>query len=671
MCKAKVLISAMVAMLAMACVADPVSESTDVSLEASIAKKFINTPDAAALGSLIIKVDETTSNIWREASDITRSGITALDATAAELGVLAIEPIVDLTMNPERTKEYGLDRWYEVRFAEDMDVEQVAKKFAAIENVTRVQYNTTLARPAVKAYPVSADVAVTRADELPVNDPMLKLQWHYNNEGSIMNYRDGAKKGEDINLFNAWKYTAGRPEIIVAVVDEGVQYNHPDLKDNMWVNTAELNGADGVDDDGNGYVDDIYGINAVKSNGKITWDRNGDTGHGTHVAGTVAAVNNNGIGVSGVAGGTGNGDGVRIMSCQIFDGNDNSSTLKSTVRAAKYAADMGACIMQNSWGYPTRLTDEKYAQGYGVELDAMRYFIDASGSSVMDGNVVIFAAGNDMQKSSDYPGSYNEFLSVASFAPDGRPAYYTNHGPGCNISAPGGEYDVYSSSEYSCVFSTVPSTVVIDGEAYNEDYAYMQGTSMACPHVSGIAALVLSYASEHGMKIKNSQLYDILTSSVRSFTSSDFSGTKKGYDSSIQQYVNLSMKEYRGMMGTGKIDATLAIMTLRGTPCCDINVGEDTTININRFIADGNAQVTQHGDYVISDEVRERLGIEGDQVFGGNLYITCNKTGIGVITLKYIAGGTTVGGGNSQGGKLMEKDVVLIVRDSNNADGWL
>lgn len=139
--------------------------------------------------------------------------------------------------------------------------------------------------------------------------------------------RPGA--GADINAQDAWAITAGNPGVVVAIVDQGVKYTHPDLAANMWINTQEKNGATGADDDGNGYIDDIYGYNFV-TRGAVSWDREvwvggenkGDSGHGTHVAGTVAAVNNNGVGVCGVAGGTGRNDGVKLMSCQIFSGND-------------------------------------------------------------------------------------------------------------------------------------------------------------------------------------------------------------------------------------------------------------------------------------------------------------------------------------------------------------
>ena len=121
--------------------------------------------------------------------------------------------------------------------------------------------------------------------------------------------------GADINLFDAWNVTTGNPEVVVAIIDGGVDYSHEDLARNMFVNQAELNGIDGVDDDGNGYVDDIYGFNFCTNTGAVY-----PHSHGTHVAGTVAAVNNNGIGVAGVAGGDGSANsGVRMISCQAFD----------------------------------------------------------------------------------------------------------------------------------------------------------------------------------------------------------------------------------------------------------------------------------------------------------------------------------------------------------------
>ena len=127
--------------------------------------------------------------------------------------------------------------------------------------------------------------------------------------------RLGTKVGADANVFKAWEtgVTVSK-DVVVAIIDGGFQVDHPDLKDNVWINTAELNGKPGVDDDGDGYVDDIYGYNFVINSSDINAHS-----HGTHVAGTVGATNNNGIGVCGVAGGSDGKGGVKMMVCQVFD----------------------------------------------------------------------------------------------------------------------------------------------------------------------------------------------------------------------------------------------------------------------------------------------------------------------------------------------------------------
>ena len=138
-----------------------------------------------------------------------------------------------------------------------------------------------------------------------------------------------------MNALEAWKTCKGDPSIIVAILDEGVMYTHPDLAANMWCNPGESVQGAQTDGDGNGYEGDLHGYNFVTESGDITWTDANDTGHGTHVAGTIAAVNNNGIGVSGVAGGDGTpNSGVKIMSCQVFSGQ-NSVTLAGEARAIK------------------------------------------------------------------------------------------------------------------------------------------------------------------------------------------------------------------------------------------------------------------------------------------------------------------------------------------------
>ena len=173
------------------------------------------------------------------------------------------------------------------------------------------------------------------------------MQWHLINRGNL--FDEKSIVDADVQCEEAWKSSTGDKSIIVAVLDEGVMVEHPDLKNNMWVNEGEVYRSK-QDNDGNGYKGDVYGYNFVFDTGVISWDDVSDTGHGTHVAGVIAAQNNNGIGISSIAGGNADIPGVKIMSCQIFSGNAVSNSL-ATVRAIKYAADNGAVILQCSWGY--------------------------------------------------------------------------------------------------------------------------------------------------------------------------------------------------------------------------------------------------------------------------------------------------------------------------------
>ena len=667
--KTKVFLLALAGLFAVSCATDNVDKGESADVAAVAAKKFVNTSNEAVQGELIIYVDNDTAERLAMAECVTRSG-SSIDAVAYEIGATAIEPVFNLKVNGDVKRARGMHRWFTVTFPETVNLDMAAERLAATPAVQRVQFSTAIVRP--EAVAIEADPAMcaaTRSDDMPYDDPMLYKQWHYRNLG-LQEIHPNVKAGADVNLFPAWEITPGRRDIIVAVVDEGVCYEHEDLVDNMWVNEAEANGLEGVDDDGNGYVDDVHGYNFAH-NGRVSWTRSKDSGHGTHVAGTVAAVNNNGIGVSGVAGGSGNDDGVRIMSCQILSG-DKDAGAGGTAKAVEYAADHGACILQNSWGFGAGqiANDSAFANGStSVELEAFHYFMETQNNPNLEGGIVIFAAGNDGKAVAGYPAAYNEIIAVTSIGPDGLPTYYTNYDRGCNVAATGGEYAPTTWAEQSCVLSTVPTNIAKSG------YAYMQGTSMACPHVSGIAALALSYAMDNGIVLSLRELKDIIVSSVNNLNPS-LSGFKTNVAGGT-----LNLASYNNKMGTGLIDAYRVLMAVRGTKCIALPVGEEVIVNVSSYIGDGTNDKIKMIQSELSQEAIDALGIENIKWMGGKLMLTCTKPGSALVTLKYVAGGNNVGGGQITGGMEAQQEFAFVARHGVTYDegtlepitpgGWL
>lgn len=364
-----------------------------------------------------------------------------------------------------RHRAFGLHLWYEISYDGEVDIAEVIQSYAGVSYVQTVnpKFTTQL------------------SGSLPngSNDPRLSDQWHYENAGG-----NGGTADADIDLEEAWTIETGNPNVIVAIEDGGIDVDHEDLVGNIWINSGEIPG-NGIDDDNNGYVDDINGYNFKENTGAISAHD-----HGTHVAGTVGAESNNGIGVAGVAGGSGSDDGVRLMSCQVFVGRQGSGFAE----AYPYAADNGAVISQNSWGYTS---NNSYDQAV---LDGIDYFIANAGgpNEAMDGGIVIFAAGNSQTEGNRYPGYYAPTLCVSSLTNSDQKAWYSNYGTWTDIAAPGGETDNVASRG---VLSTLP----------NNQYDYYQGTSMACPHVSGVAALVIS--NKYG-NITPDELRSILVDNV-------------------------------------------------------------------------------------------------------------------------------------------------------------
>ena len=647
--------------------------------------KVVNSATDAHEGVLIVRFDEDAVAMLEQharhsaatRSAVTRSGISDVDCIFDRLDVTSFDRVFPQGKYEDDTRTAGLHRWYVLRFNPEADLEEAAAALAGVAEISTVQYSKRICRMfdnKVYSIPDGGEAPSTRSMvKADFNDPQLMWQWHYINNGDVA-VSETAVVGADINVAEAWKYTGGDPSVIVAVVDSGVKYSHPDLAANMWVNTAELYGEPGVDDDGNGFVDDIYGYNFVQDSGSISWDSKGDSSHGTHVAGTVAAVNNNGVGVCGIAGGTGHGDGARIMSCQIFDGEQDSSDYQ-TALAIKYAADNGASILQCSYGLTMNFfTDNTFREWDPLTLDALLYFqqYGGKGCDAIDGGLVIYAAGNNSDNFSAYPGAYRTIISVTAFSADFLPAYYTNYHLGCNIAAPGGE--IVSGNVRGGVLSTICSEMDSNGE----DYGYIQGTSMACPHVSGVAALGLSYAVKRGKHFTREEFTNMLLTSVN-----DIDRYMVGFKTMYGKTMNLE-EDYRGEMGTGAIDAYRLLMQVDGTPCITLTPGRDEAVSLTDHFGGGadnlifvpgglgsNATDLERYGAEMTAEDMAKLGVEEKpRIVDGRLQIKCTKAGCAKIKIRAIAGGNRLGSGTVMGGMAVVKEIAVVVRDSES-NRWL
>lgn len=581
-------------------------------------------------GELLIKIKPSSTKSAGSAEDA-KAGTQEISEILAQNGRFSLERLFpECGKFEERTRAEGLDRWYVASFDRKIASSDVVRQLRRCGSLECIEYSIapTLADgpavpfsavpldavpfPAVpeklngaspassasslaSSSPTSASslASVSRKAVFPFNesDDAQQRQWHYNNTGSVFNKTSLA--GADADVWAAWNLSTGNPDVIVAVIDQGVKFDHEDLAANMWVNSGEIPG-NGIDDDGNGYIDDIYGYNFIDNSGIITTSQT--LSHGTHVAGTIAAVNNNGLGVNGIAGGSGNGDGVKIMTLQSLGSSDSGSSgagIGGTVRAMKYAADNGAVICQNSWGYTQKLSWNTWTRNtFGALRRAMDYFIKYAGvdengnqSGPMKGGIIIFAAGNEAVSYDSYPAADENVVSVAAHSYAGDAAIYTNFGTWVDISAPGG--DTYVDSQYGGVYSTIV------GEGGKSDYGYMQGTSMACPHVSGACALAVSYY--YGTEKRQGLTPDKLKAALLS-SAAPFSGSLSS--------------AYVGKMGVGKLDtyALLRYMDFLGDiPGRTLAVGETVSIDLAAYFPS-----LQTVSYSVSDSSVAELSLSGD-----------------------------------------------------------
>ncbi len=635
-------------------------------------------------GVLMVKFTPEVTDMLEEhglVSDqpLTRSGAPALDEVIALLGDCELERVFPMNSRAElQTREAGLHQWYVVRFDERYDVEQVALRLRQLGEVLQVDLNRTVKRAYNgKATPLKmADMPrTTRAVDAPMNDPLFPMQWNIENRGDM--FRDGevvkSVKDADVQCVGAWERTTGSPEVIVAVLDEGIFVEHPDLKANMWVNEDEIS-ASHEDNDGNGYAGDVHGYNFVHDTGNITWNDPWDSGHGSHVAGVIAAVNNNGQGISSIAGGDGSADsGVRVMACQIFSGNVSTGILE-VVRAMKYAADNGAVVLQCSWGYVSGAaniydwgeagfaTQEQWEMGSPLEKAALDYFVHYAGSpsGPIEGGVAVFAGGNESAPAAGYPGAADFCVSVAATAADFTPAVYTNYGTGTTISAPGGDQDYYydyvddthNYGEVGCILSTLPYNVSESG------YGYMEGTSMACPHVSAVVALAISHAAEQRRHYTAEEVRELLHATTVDIDPY-FKGTKTYCryvaDIGTIQPMQMNLGDFVGKMGTGQVNAEALLAAMDGAgiemrfPNLTLTVGEPVVVNPIRYFMDG-------------EELTYSVTIADTSL------ATC-KNQDGKLLFEGLASGSTTAAITASNG--VSHSFSIVVRKSDTGAGWL
>ncbi|TVR38537.1 MAG: T9SS C-terminal target domain-containing protein [Bacteroidia bacterium] len=469
--------------------------------------------------------------------EVSKEGIVSfqlegVDSLNARFGVALasryfLSPALNNTFT-DRHKAWGFHLWYRLETTAKSDILQMMDSYAGLPEVEittpsfrKILHSANDMDGAIlpqhidsqvtfqhatffDAYPLdggmqphcSQALSLTRSsgkeDSLWVpDDPLFGNQWAFQNSGQF-----NGRPGADISWLEAMQIEKGDSAVIVALVDGGIDLEHEDLAGNLWPQ---------------------IGYNFVHDSPVIEPHH-----HGTVVAGIVAALNNNDKGIAGTAGGSGQDDGVRLMTAQVFAESGSGGFHLAQV----YAADNGAAISQNSWSF-----SQPGVYNPAI-LDAFDYFVAYGGGDVLEGGIAIAAAGNNNDNGAYYPGYYSAVLSVTGTTNRDEKAWYSNYGSYIDLSAPAGETN------------TVEERGVLT--THNDDnYGYTMGTSVACPFVSGTAALLASYAYRNNHILTNTEVWQFLVENT----------------DDINQY----NPQYQDLLGSGRLNAHKALQAAQNT----------------------------------------------------------------------------------------------------------
>ncbi len=491
-----------------------VSFAVDQPRHADVAPVPDNIPDFFGYvpGEIIVVFKESPdeSRARRDANGALAIGVESLDELARQYRVSELEQLfVGARPKVLEGRPYDLSRHYRVRFDNGDAVEDVVAAYQADPNVASAE-----------------PIGIHRLYATP-NDGFYAQQWHLNRADD-----------NDIDAPEAWDTETGSSTITVAILDSGVRYYHKDLggvnasstnptaaDGNMWINLAEKNGTPGIDDDGNGFVDDWVGWDFVNGASQC-WsgeDCNGQdndprdfNGHGTHCAGNVGAINNNGYATASPSGGYGNGtlqataNGVKVMACRIgwsgsFFGQEVGYVRMDFIaQALYYAADNGAQIASCSWG----------SSNSGGLAAALNYFLASGG-------LIFKAAGNDGSQTADYMGNRTDIINVAATDTTDNKADFSTYGTWIDISAPG---------------TGILSSYHVHQDPAGDYVSTLDGTSMATPLAASVAALIWSQNPGWSATQVRDHLF----------------ATADNIDASLSA-------QYIGRMGAGRINAAAAV----------------------------------------------------------------------------------------------------------------